>query len=288
METDLRIESLADVSFESIHRCANRAFSDYAVDVQMTEDQLAGLYRQTSVDMAVSVGAFDGTELVGLWVTGLRELDGTICAYDSGTAICPEYRNRGLASRMWTLTHELLIARGVTDYWLEVLTENEKAYQIYLKTGFEVTRRFKCFKLQECPPRATTQVSGVRFEERPFDPDMVSCLPKMTYEPSWQNATPSMINIKEMASLVLAWIGDHIAGYGVLLKDQGRITQLGFSSQGQRADIKHNLVQRMVSGSFEPEVMAINIDAEDHDLHSLFCECGFVLEVEQYEMKRSL
>ena len=53
-------------------------------------------------------------------------------------AVAPEHRRQGLASRLLEAVLEGLLARGVTEVFLEVRASNEAAQALYLSRGFQV------------------------------------------------------------------------------------------------------------------------------------------------------
>jgi ribosomal protein S18 acetylase RimI-like enzyme len=206
MTGKVTVRDLGQIAMERIHQASTEAFRDYPVDVQMTIQELESMFRQNSVFLELSAGLFDGDDLVGFWINGLRVIDGRKVAYDSGTAIIKEYRGRGLSKQLAVLSNRLLIEHGAQEYVLEVLTQNETAYGIYLKNGFSVRRRLLCLHTHSPVYTNNALPAELTLEKCPFDPDVVPQLPAMEYEPSWQNATESMANVKDevLAALVAA------------------------------------------------------------------------------------
>ena len=86
MAEDATVRSLQGISMETLLRATTEAFRDYPVDVQMTLEELESMLRQNSVSLDLSAGLFDGGNLVGFWINGVRVVDGRKVAYDSGTA----------------------------------------------------------------------------------------------------------------------------------------------------------------------------------------------------------
>jgi len=269
-------------------RASTEAFRDYPVDMQMTLEELESLFRQTSVSLDLSAGLFNGDELVGFWINGTREIDGHKVAYDSGTAIIKEYRGRGFSKQLAELSNRLLVQHGVQDYVLEVLTQNETAYGIYLKDGFSVRRKLLCLHTRNPVYTDSALSAGFTLEERPFDPDVAPNLPAMEYEPSWQNATESMANIKDEVIAVLVRRDDRIVGYGLCMTRHGRISQMGVEEDLWESTVPSVILERLCRASQKEEIGAINVDPKATRTLKLFYRHGFELEVDQYEMTKRL
>jgi ribosomal protein S18 acetylase RimI-like enzyme len=288
MADRLTVRSLRDVSMETLHRASTEAFADYPVDVQMTLAELKSMCRQNSVVFALSAGLFDRDELVGFWVNGVRTIDGRSVAYDSGTAICKQYRGRGLSKRLAELSNALLAEHGVEHYVLEVLTQNETAHGIYLKDGFQVRRKLLCLRTFEPVYRKSPLPPGLSLDAGPFDPAVVPRLPAMEYEPSWQNATESMINIRDEVHTVLVRSDDRIVGYGLALIARGRITQLGVEESLWGGPVPSVVLERLCRASQYAEIAAINVDPDARRTLDLLSRHGFELYVDQFEMEKPL
>jgi ribosomal protein S18 acetylase RimI-like enzyme len=284
----IEIRSLDGVALEMLHQSQTKAFSDYPVDVRMSTEQLDQLLRQNSVLLSCSVGAFAGRQLVGFWLNGIRQINEHSSAYDSGTAIWPEYRERGLSSRMWRKTRELLAAHNVGQYWLEVLQNNERAYAIYRRNSFDEKRELRCLKTDNASFGKVRSDVKVRFEQGDFNPKHLSSFPQMEYRPSWQNAAESMFNIQEHVHAVLAKRAGQLVGYGLLLKGTGRITQFGFAAGHWQVTVTMPLMQRLCAASEKKEIFAINVDADAEKSLALLLDCGFTDEFGQYEMVMEL
>jgi len=109
-----------------------------------------------------TVVALDGGRVVGT---------GTIVwlpktAYVAGMATRPEYRGRGIASRVLALLGER--ARQQERAWLalDVEGENVTAQNVYQKAGYRESGRFAWFTRNDLPPVGSTAPAGVREAKR--------------------------------------------------------------------------------------------------------------------------
>jgi ribosomal protein S18 acetylase RimI-like enzyme len=286
---NVEIKTLKDVGLKDIHASWTRAFSDYPVDIQMTEEMLGSHLAQNDLDTAASVGAFDGENIVGLWLNGLREIEGKLCAYDAGTAIWPEYRGRGLSKLLATRSTEILKKMRVKEYFLEVISDNTKAYNVYLKDGFKVCRTFSCFKTNAPRNDKRTLPDDVMIREENFSESIIRELPPTEYTPSWQNTIRSMLNVKETVRMITARRCGKLAGYGLIQTHRGRISELGFTSDAWETELPSAVLNELCNiADRDKDVAVINVDDGASRTLGLLANHGFKKFVGQFEIKKEL
>src|ERR1043166_9257057 len=114
--------------------------------MHLTAPQLREMCTRRGVVFELSPAEFDGERIAGYTLNALGTWNGVPSAYDSGTGIVPSHRRRGLARTLLEVSFEKLRERGAKQMVLEVLEENAKAVALYRALGFEVTRRFDCWR----------------------------------------------------------------------------------------------------------------------------------------------
>jgi ribosomal protein S18 acetylase RimI-like enzyme len=283
----IEIRTLEAVPADQLLESHNRAFSDYAVPFQLTPEQFAVIQRQNGVQLDASFGAFDGPQLIGIWLNGLRMVEGVPYAYDAGTAIWPEYRGQGISSRLAEASNRLLEQRGVQRYRLEVLTENEKAFRLYEKSGFQIRRKLICLSRRRDAVVTRVSNSELILGDAPLSAVRAAELPAMEYEPSWQNSWEAMTAIADDVRLVMARRGDRIVGYGILKPARGTITQIGWFPEYEHpaAPLLIDLIAELAQGDM---VRVLNIDERALRTLDVFAHRGFELMVTQHEMEKPL
>jgi ribosomal protein S18 acetylase RimI-like enzyme len=137
---------LADPDYAQITACFNRAFSDYFVPFNATESYLRDRWHTGRVDFGLSVGAFDGEEMVGFLMTGVDQWQGLPTAFNAATGIVPNKRGQGIAGEMYAKLIPKLKSQAIQQSTLEVIAQNNRAIRAYEKQGFEIVRRLRCFK----------------------------------------------------------------------------------------------------------------------------------------------
>jgi len=286
---NIEIKTLEGVSIAKLAASWNRGFSDYAVSLEVTESQLESKFRQNGVRFDASIGAFDGNELVGIWMNGVRTVDGELSAYDSGTAIWPEYRSKGISKNLANKSTEVLRTLDVRVYILEVLSDNERAFNVYRGDGFEITRKFDCYKTKNPSIDVVFNMDDIKFKEGKLEESIIGLLPDTEYRPSWQNSMPSLLEASDRMHIISAWKADRIVGYGIVETDRGRIPQIGFETDYWDTALPSVILKKLcMLVPADREIAIINIEDTASNTIRLFTGHGFEDWARQYEMKKRL
>jgi len=242
------------------------------------------------VELTKSVGAFSGDQLIGFWLNGIRTVRGVLTAYDSGTAIRPGFRGKGISTQMAKESSTLLKQCEARDYTLEVISDNTRARHVYTKDGFKVSRELISFKFKmpqdSLFPRDDT---GIDYLETDMDANFWSSIPAMEYEPSWQNSALAVQAIDEEMRAITARKGGDVIGFGILQATRGRIPQIGVAKEYWGSDVPGRLLARLLEiMDAESEVMIVNVDIDAPRTIAFLEEFGFEEMLRSFEMKRSL
>lgn len=283
-DTTVITRPLSDPEFDAFYNCWVIAYSDYKVPLQITKDELKLYAVQNGVDFAASAGAFVDDKLVGFLVNGIRKYDGVLTAYDAGTAIIPEYRGKGISTKLFTVVEKAIKQLGVKRYQLEVICDNEPAYKAYLKNGFSVSRDFECFKV-DAIILGTPKNTNLEIVKT----DLEACLPlipeMLEYKPSWHNTIDAAKSAKRSLSCFIARLGGEPIGYGLFQKQRRRIVQLGAAEKSRQDGVYEALIGAGCSEfGAGNDAMAINLPVEAVYTKSALKNCGFRILVSQYEM----
>ena len=162
-----------------------------------TNEQLIAMFKRRGYDSNLSFGAFtESNEFVSMTLNGIGYFNGVLSAYDASTGTAVEFRKQGLASRIFHHMKPALQARGVQQYILEVLQDNEAAKALYVKIGFTITREFNCYRQSIISIRSTLSAvhrrhksTHIRDIELPTF-NMLQCM--WDFNPSWQNSYESV------------------------------------------------------------------------------------------------
>ncbi|EKD51826.1 MAG: acetyltransferase, GNAT family [uncultured bacterium] len=229
------IKELTRVNHADLRRCWCRAFSDYDVPLQVSDEELHIRLTQASYSPELSCGAFVAGRLVGFWLTGLRCIDGALVGYDAGTAIIPEHRGKGVSKQLSDYLDLLLLRKKVSKYILEVFCNNAKALRLYQKKGFSVLETVQTFRATPFPDHSLANHS---YSIRPCSLEEAFQQRRLLdYTPTWQNAWEGLRSVERSTICVFAYEGDSLAGYAIYQPVLRRIAHMGVTPNSSHQQI---------------------------------------------------
>ena len=126
---------LTPADLTSLYECFLEAFSDYQVDMRMSQEQFERRIARDGVRLQISAGAFHGNRMIGFYMNASGTWLGKLTAYDAGTGVIPAYRRQGVAKELFAFMVAHVKEASCTQYLLEVLTTNEPAVSLYRRLG---------------------------------------------------------------------------------------------------------------------------------------------------------
>lgn len=277
-----RLLSAADST--ALFECFLAAFSDYQVDMRVSEIQFQQRLARDGVRLEMSAGAFAEDRMIGFYLNALGQWQRTETAYDAGTGVIPSYRRQGVAKEIFAFMVPRLKEVRVSQYLLEVLTGNQAAVALYRKLGFVETRRLAVFRRNE--PVEMRDDDVVRRIEKP---DWGLFESFWDGYPSWQNSSAAVERVVNERVIVGAYVDSKCVGYGVAFAPGLSLMQLAVSPAHRRRGIGSQILsalQREVSATESLKVN--NIGEEMVGTNAFFEAMGFRMVLEQHEMIRKL
>jgi ribosomal protein S18 acetylase RimI-like enzyme len=269
----MKTVTLQGTSIEVLTAAFNRAFSEYEVPMDLAPDRLAEMHRRRGVRLDLSVGVFDGADLVAFTFNGFGTWNGETTGYDCGTGVVAEFRGRGLSSLMLEETKALLRASGATHYLLEVLQSNAPAIHTYVKAGFETTRDLICYQVDRDTPGSW----NVETLDRVDQPQSM-----WNAQPSWQNSNDSIERAGDPHETLVVRDGGTVAGYAILFPRTNDIAQLAVAPAHRRRGMARSLLAECVRRcAGVPRIL--NVDARDEETNVALSRLASEL-VRQHEM----
>jgi ribosomal protein S18 acetylase RimI-like enzyme len=284
MET---INSLEKISSDLLFTSFSEAFKDYEVQITKNEFQVMLLRRGFVPEL--SFGAFDQDRLVSFTLNGIGNFNGIKTAYDTGTGTIKEYRQKGLATRIFEFSIPILKDAGVSQYLLEVLQHNPKAVSVYQKLGFKVSREFYYFvqnrneinqgkpEIQSIYPLKTI---GLEYREQ-----MISF---WDYPPSWQNSFDSVTRRLPYFYLLGAFDDLKLVGYCIFDSNSGDIVQIAVDKKYRRQGIASSLFAEVAKENKHTKMKLMNAEAGCDSIKYFIESKGIQLRGKQHEMIRQL
>lgn len=282
----MTIKALNKIPIATIHQAFLEAFADYAVPIQMPLPKFREMMQTRDLNPEYSFGYFNNDRLIGFILCGYREIDNRKYCYDGGTGIVKDFRRQGIGN---TLLRALIAdfgRKGIHGLLLEVLEHNHAALDLYLKNGFQKTRRFKCFERERQEMK-----SDARTVQHPYaiDTDIgnyrrLDCTKYLTFKPSWQNDRISIANAAAHYEYVAVALQNEVIGYGLIHKISGDIPQIGIRNEGKDQGLEALIVANLVKRTQSERIAFLNVEENDY-LEAKLVALGFRNFVNQYEMK---
>ncbi len=280
--------TLEDEKPEAIHQCFKDSFSDYVVKVDLPFSKYLYHLQRYGVDLAHSMGSYDGDKLVGFILNATGSWHGKPTIYDAGTGMLKDYRGQGHSKQMFRTLVEEVLGDSFNQYLLEVIQGNDPAHQLYLKQGFTVQRELACFK-QEAGKLSFGKdgPEGLKIAELKLEKgDVPGSF--WDFEPSWQNHLPPVLRVPSFRGLG-AYLHAELLGYVVFEPEYGDIAQLAVAGKVRGQGIATRLLKEAVSACKEaPEIKVLNIQMDQEETLGFFRARGFESYVDQYEMMLEL
>lgn len=274
--------TLQGTSLAVLTTAFNRAFSDYVVPLQMTEEQLRNKIASDGVRLDLSAGAFEGDELIGFILHGYDMVEGKPLAYNAGTGVLPAHRGQKITSRLYEFILPELKNAKIHHIQLEVIHGNVPAIKTYEAIGFEVARQLDCYKGY----LANEPVTGVDIRGLvSYDWTLMKSF--WDWQPSWQNSITAVENVKHSNISLGAWRDDHLLAYLIYNPVSNRIQQFAVHPNHRRAGIASALFFHVAQQAGK-ELVLINIDHQSAETASFLQKAGLQQFVNQYEMIRQL
>lgn len=263
------IRELRGDDFEALHRAFNEAFSDYAVKMSISPEQLREMLTRRGWVPEASAAAFDDGRIVGFVANGIDHARG----YNSGTGVVPSHRRRGLAAALMARSLDLLRVRGASRYVLEVIETNEPAVALYRRLGFGEERRLQCWSY-----------TGQSLSNLPdLGRGVLSRLAEFgEMQPAWQNETASL----RRARAPFAVLGND-RGLAVVFPATGDLAQIAVRRDSRRKGLGGILLDAAAAHAGKP-LRIINVDDRDAGVAAFLERVGATRTVRQIEMARAL
>lgn len=115
----------------------NVAYHDYYIPFFMSSRSFAEMTTRESVRLDRSVAALCGDQVVGVGLLGVREKR----AWVGGVGVVPSFRRQSIARQIVGRLIGNAKALGLVSVQLEVIAQNQPAFDLYRSLGFETSRR---------------------------------------------------------------------------------------------------------------------------------------------------
>ena len=273
--------NLEKTNLRTIHSAFIDAFSEYEVKIDMPMEKLAEMMKARSYNPKFSVGCFMSGALIGFVLSGYREIGGQKRCYDIATGVIKEYQNKKIGSLLVQGLQDLLDREKIDQFQLEVLEHNRAAQQLYIKSGFTISRRLHCYtKTIGQRPQKHIPYTVYTDTDLPTDIDETAYV---SFVPSWQNALASYYNNRDRYQLKIFQNEKKIAGYGIVHKTEASVLQLGISPEYRAQGLEETIIASLAKATGATKLRFLNIEADSY-MDTRMKEMEFENDINQYEM----
>lgn len=273
---------LSEQDFPELYKANVEAFSDYVVPLQVSFEQFENHFIQNAIDINLSVGAFNRGKLVGYTLNGFGIWNGVKTAYDGGTGVIPKYRRQGIGKALFDFLLPKLREIEIKQMLLEVISNNEKAIELYRQIGFEETRKLLFFEQTKDINLPLQNTFNIRQLENLEWKNVQNFWDKPT---SWQFSVEAIKRKTTQNLFFGAFLDKECIGYGVLFPSSGIIPQMAVDKKHRRKKVGTMLLAEMQK--YVQDDKQLRFSNVDRDLHSLIRFAGkldFTPTISQFEM----
>lgn len=277
------IKNLEAVSIESVYECFSDAFSDYVGFRNVPFQDFLNMMHLRAMDKKFSFGVFVDNELAGVLLNAYQINDEINLAYVVSIGVRPKYRQRGIAQNLIEHSIDVFKEMGIKNYKLEVITINEKAYNLYTKLGFERNRNFPCLKINQI--NKDYQVYKIEEVDK-IDYNEIKELMDVT--PSWQNALASLNRNPKLFTYLVVKENDRIIGYLIGEVNKKQLMQIAVHPKYRRKGIGSALLNELFMLTQSQQLGILNVDESSKSLIEFFKHFKSEEILKQYELVKAL
>jgi ribosomal protein S18 acetylase RimI-like enzyme len=276
----MEIKSLEKTDFETLIVAFSKAFVDY--EIQLNADELKTMWKRRGFNPKLSFAAFEGKDIVAFTLNGIGNFNGQKMAYDTGTGTLEEYRGKGLATKIFEHSIPYLKEANINQYLLEVLQHNLKAFSVYQKMGFEVTRELNYFFWTNDEVKnaiaSPCSVERIDIENHLFVSEF------WDFYPTWQNSFESISRAKEDFVSFGAFVDKKLVGYCVFEPNSGDVTQIAVDKSYRRKGIGTVLLYETIKLNKLPKTKLLNTETSCTSIVDFLKSKNIEISGKQFEM----
>lgn len=280
---NIQYRFLAPEDFLNLYETTLTAFADYAVPLKMRVDQFENHFAQNAIDINFCVGAFKTEKMVGYTLNGFGLWHGKKTAYDAGTGVLPEYRNKGIGRAIFDFLLPQLKEIGIEQMLLEVMSDNKNAIRLYRKLGFKVSRNLKYFE--------QTDLVKVHYQDKKIEVRQIEKIEWKNIKSfcdgyaSWQFSDEAIDRKTAPTEFFGAFHGDKCIGYSIFFPTSGIIPQIAVDKNYRNKSVGLMLIAKMqINLRKNKKLRMSNIDDELESLIKFAEKMKFKPMLSQVEM----
>lgn len=184
----------SDFTLQELTQAYNQTRTDYLIPMPMNPGRLQEYITLYDVDLSRSRVVVIGDKIVGLGMLGVRSDAGWI----TRLGVLPDGRRKGVGG---TILNDLLAeaaADGLSEVWLEVISGNDPAYQLFKKFNFRETRELIVARRPPATARRMSAIKDARRVRYLQHEEVVELHCRRPHRENWLNSVESMRNVRHL------------------------------------------------------------------------------------------
>jgi ribosomal-protein-alanine acetyltransferase len=133
---EIKIETASIRMLDKLYEIEGQCFNQEA----FTKRQIAYLLASYNT---IPLVAKANSDIAGFIITHVEVENGTLYGHIITINVAPNYRRKGIASKMLKETEAILKEKGVTECHLEVREDNSAALKLYQNSGYQKVSRLE-------------------------------------------------------------------------------------------------------------------------------------------------
>ena len=186
----IKYSNCSNATFGDVHNAFQMGFSDYLINMEMPEKVFRDkFFGPEGNQLENSFIAYDNDKPVGLILGGIRDYGGIKTLRCGTLCIDPDYRARGIGKELYKYHKQVAIDNNCKQMFLEVVTSNERAINLYKKLGYEIIYNLNYYEYQQkgdnvdFASNPSIEVKAITFEDvKTLSPQL------MDIHFNWQNS----------------------------------------------------------------------------------------------------
>jgi ribosomal protein S18 acetylase RimI-like enzyme len=264
-------------TFDELVAAYNQTRVDYIVPMPMNARRLREYVFNYDVDMQASLVAMEGEQILGLAMLGVRPAH----TWATRLGILPVRRRRGTGQLLMEQLLDHSRRLGVEWTQLEVIKDNDPAYHLFVKLGFQDVRELLIIRRPPGPPELDAPPYTA---ERVDEGGAVTLLRRRRSTPSWLDETPSLVNAGSLEGLRVE-LNDGAQGWIVYQRTFLQLSRLVLQTESG----SHERVARALLHALHSEYPALDTKSENlpvQDPHwPAMQEFGYLESFRRIEMR---
>lgn len=190
----MKLLPASDFTLQELTQAYNQTRTDYLIPMPMNPGRLQEYITLYDVDLNRSKVAIVGEKIVGLGMLGTRAGAGWI----TRLGVLPDGRRRGVGSTILCALLDDAKADGLPVVWLEVISGNDPAYQLFKKFNFRETRELIVARRPPTTARKMSAIKDARKVRYLQHEEVIELHCRRPNRENWLNSVESMRNVRRL------------------------------------------------------------------------------------------